>query len=194
MTLHPVLEAAADGIVPTWSRVGPARLEHMRRVARLLGEWATAEGAGEDLARRWRAAGILHDSLREANPEEIRHLLPIELSDLPANVVHGPAAAARLEREGVVDEAFLRAVAYHTIGHPDFDPLGLALYAADFLEPGRVPLAEWRAELRARMTESPQTVVREVARVRVGQLLDEFSPIRWETHAFWNVLTSPSRG
>ncbi len=108
--------------------------------------------------------------------------------------MHGPAAAARLEREGVVDEAFLRAVAYHTIGHPDFDPLGLALYAADFLEPGRVPLAEWRAELRARMTESPQTVVREVARVRVGQLLDEFSPIRWETHAFWNVLTSPSRG
>ena len=124
----------------------------------------------------------------------MRHLLPMELSDLPANVVHGPAAAAKLEREGVVDEAFLRAVSYHTIGHPDFDPLGLALYAADFLEPGRVPLAEWRAELRARMTESPQVVVREVARVRVGQLLDEFSPIRWETHAFWNVLTSPSLG
>ena len=71
---------------------------------------------------------------READREEIRGWLPTELSDLPAYMVHGPAAAFRPGRKGVFDDPFLRAIAYHTIGHPDLDQLGRAVYVADFLE------------------------------------------------------------
>ena len=38
------------------------------------------------------------------------------LANLPARVLHGPAAAVRLRAEGVDDEPFLLAVAFHTIG------------------------------------------------------------------------------
>ncbi len=189
MRLHPVLGAAAEGTLPLWSRASPDRVEHMGRVAQLLGDWAVAQGLPEVEIRRWRAAGFLHDALRDADPGEIRGSLPVHLADLPDHAAHGPAAAERLRQEGVTDEPFLRAVSYHTIGHPDLDRFGQALYAADFLEPGRVSMAEWRAGLRVRMVEDPQGVITEVVKVKVGLLLDEERPIRGETCEFWNVLT-----
>ena len=124
MSLHPLVVAAAEGTLPPWSRANPERIEHMGRVAELLGEWAVERGLTEEDVLRWRAAGFLHDALREADPEEIRRLLPTELSELPDYMVHGPAAASRLRREGVFDEPFLRAIAYHTIGTPGSGPAG----------------------------------------------------------------------
>jgi HD superfamily phosphohydrolase YqeK len=84
--------------------------------------------------------------------------------------LHGPAAAERLREEGVADEELLAAVAYHTIGDPSFGQLGRALYAADFLEPGRTFRAEWRAELRERVPAELDAVVLEVARARVAHV------------------------
>ena len=188
MSLHPLVVAAAEGTLPPWSRANPERIEHMGRVAELLGDWAVERGLTEEDVLRWRAAGFLHDALREADPEEIRSLLPTELLELPDYMVHGPAAASRLRREGVFDEPFLRAIAYHTIGHPDLDLLGRAVYVADFLEPGRKLLAEWRASLRVRMPEHPSSVAREVVAVRIRHLLEEIVSIPAETCEFWNVL------
>lgn len=194
MSLHPILASAAERRLPPWALVGPKRVEHMARVSRLLGEWAEARKLPSEEVLRWRAAGTLHDVLRDADPEEIRSELPSALSDLPADVVHGPAAAARLRREGVRDEPFLRAVAFHTIGHPELDALGRAVYAADFLEPGRRGHREWRKELRARMFEDPESVVREVARARIVRRLEDSAPLRSETCAFWSVLAQEPRG
>ena len=188
MKLHPILSVAARGRIPAWARAGPARRAHMERVARLLGEWAAARGLGEGESERWRAAGWLHDVLREADPRELRELLPAKLANLPARVLHGPAAAVRLRAEGVDDEPFLLAVAFHTIGPPELDTLGRAVYAADFLEPGRRERMEWREALRARMLVEPDVVVLEVARVRIGQLLEVAAPMRRETCDFWNTL------
>jgi 2-amino-4-hydroxy-6-hydroxymethyldihydropteridine diphosphokinase len=67
--------------------------------------------------------------------------------------------------------------------------LGRAVYAADFLEPGRRERMEWRETLRTRMLVEPDAVVREVARMRIGRLLDLAAPIRPETCDFWNTLT-----
>ena len=161
----------------------------MERVAGVLGGWASALGLGEAETARWRAAGWLHDALREADPAELRPVVPGALSDLPGRLLHGPAAAARLRAEGVDDGPFLLAVAFHTIGHPEFDALGRALYAADFLEPGRRGQMEWREALRARMPAGPGAVVREVARSRIGGLLEAGAPLRRETWEFWNSLT-----
>ena len=103
-------------------------------------------------------------------------------------MLHGPAAAARLASEGVDDRALLDAVAFHTLGYGGFGDMGQALYAADFLEPGRSFEREWRAELRARMPGDLAAVVREILAARIQRMVDKSLPIRSETMEFWNTM------
>jgi 2-amino-4-hydroxy-6-hydroxymethyldihydropteridine diphosphokinase len=103
-------------------------------------------------------------------------------------MLHGPAAAERLRREGVDDELLRLAVAWHTIGHPGFDRLGRALYLADYLEPGRRHDPDRRAELRARMPGEMDDVLRDVACRRIARALRRGHPLLPETTAFWNAL------
>lgn len=181
-----LLRAAARGELPEWSRMGPPRREHVARVVALMDEWAGALGLPEDERIRWRAAGWLHDALREAGPDELRPGLPGALCDLPPLLLHGPAAAERIAGEG--DREVADAVRYHTIGHPGLGRIGKALYLADFLEPGRDFSREWRTELRARMPHEMDAVLREVLGARIRHLIDERNPIRPETAAFWSTL------
>lgn len=186
--LHPLVEAAATGSLPAWAVAGPARRAHIGRVAGLMAEWADGLGLpGPDRAR-WVAAAWLHDALRDAAPDVLRPLVPASDASLPGRILHGPAAAARLRAEGVDDAELLDAVAYHTLGHARLGALGRALYAADFLEPGRDLLNAWREELRARMPGALESVVREVLGARIVHLVDRGSPLRPETIGFWNAV------
>lgn len=160
----------------------------MGRVSDLLGQWADARGLSDDDRARWRSVGFLHDALREEDPRILRTLVPPSVSTLPPSLLHGPAAAERLRIEGVMDGALLRAVAWHTAGDPLFDDLGLALYAADFLEPGRAFEPEWRASLRDRMPDELDDVVLEIARARIQHLLGAGRAVLPRTMAFWNAL------
>jgi HD superfamily phosphohydrolase YqeK len=182
----PLLRAAARGELPGWARMGPSRREHVARVVALLDEWARSLGLPEDERIRWRAAGWLHDALREAPAEELIPAVPPGLRDLPPLLLHGPAAAERIAAEA--GESVANAVRYHTVGHPALDTLGKALFLADFLEPGRDFSREWRAELRERMPADLDAVLREVLGARIRHLLDERRPIRPETAAFWSSL------
>jgi HD superfamily phosphohydrolase YqeK len=183
-----LLEDAASGRLPPWSHAGESRFAHMQRVSTLLGEWADQLDLAPHDRIRWRAAGYLHDALREAPPEELRPLVPDPLKDLAGKLLHGPAAAARLRADGVADEDFLRAVAYHTIGHPGLDELGRALFIADFVEPGRRYEPQRLATLRARMPAARDDVLRDVLRSRIDRLLRDGRPMRAETVAFWNTV------
>lgn len=183
---HSLVRAAARGRLPEWAEATPERRDHMERVGALLEEWATARGEAPDDVIRWTAVGCLHDALRDASPERLRALLEPPLSELPGPVLHGPAAAARLRGEGVDDEALLRAVAFHTLGHPELDALGMALYAADFLEPGRSIRPEWRARLRERMPEELQAVTREILGARIRYLVEGGRRLFPATVDFWN--------
>lgn len=188
-TLHPLVRAAGEGVWPAWTQANEARREHMRRVAALLDAWAAAlELSGEERLR-WRALGFLHDALKDGDAAALRGLVPSELADLPDAVLHGPAVAARLRDEGVDDEPFLKALAYHTLGHPQLDLAGRALYAADFLEPGRKLEQSWRRKLRRRMPDHLDEVVPEIVRARIKFLLKGYRPVRPETLAFWNRFT-----
>jgi 2-amino-4-hydroxy-6-hydroxymethyldihydropteridine diphosphokinase len=160
----------------------------MNRVADLLQSWAPSGPSEEPL--RWRAAGFLHDALRDGDPQELRKMGGPELDQFSDDTLHGPAAAARLRAEGVRDEDFLRAIAYHTIGHPQLDVLGRAVYAADFLEPGRPYRRKWRKSLRDRMPEEASRVLVEVARARIEKQLGDLQRLPEETRAFWNVLVA----
>lgn len=186
-----MVSRAGEGELPPWSVASEERRRHVGRVAGLLGSWAEALDLPGNERVRWRAVGYLHDALRDAPPGELRARVPPALRDLPDRILHGPAAAERLRVDGVTDGELLRAVAYHTLGHPAFGRLGQALYAADFLEPGRDLLNDWRAELRGRLPADLPAVVREVLGARIVHLVEDGGPIRPETSGFWNALAEP---
>ena len=191
MAHHPLVTAAARGELPEWSVARPGRRDHIGRVVALLDEWAVALRLADAERDRWRAAGYLHDALRDAPPGELRPLIE-DSADVPDALLHGPAAAERLRSEGVTDDELLDAIAYHTIGDPGFGTLGRALYSADFLEPGRTFLVERRAELRARAPQELDDVVRDVARERIRDQVARGLPLNPRTVAFWNALVGAS--
>lgn len=193
MSLHSIVRDASDGRLPDWAVAGPERRKHMERVAELLGAWADTLGLDAEEGARWRAAGLLHDALRDADPEALRPRVPPELAALPGSLLHGPAAAERLRVDGVEDGELLRTIAYHTVGSADFRRLGRALYAADFLEPGRPYLPDWRAELRGRMPGELDAVVLEIVRSRIRHRLDLGRSVLPRTLDFWNRLVEESR-
>ncbi|HSG47780.1 MAG TPA: HD domain-containing protein [Longimicrobiales bacterium] len=186
--VHPVVKKAAKGILPDWAQVDDSRYAHMERVSALLKGWAKAAGLPKEERRRWRALGFLHDALKNVPAEQLRDLVREDLRDLPGAVLHGPAAAAMLRHDGVEDESLLLAVAYHTLGHPRLDDGGRALYAADFLEPGRNLRNKWRSSLRDRMPAELEAVTKEILAARIIHLLRRGRTVQPETMAMWNSL------
>ncbi len=154
-------------------------------MATLLTGWAEARGLPEEDRVRWRAAGYLHDALRQADLDELTFWTE---RDWDPALLHGPACAARLREEGVEDEALLRAVTYHTLGHPELDDLGRHLYLADFLEPGRQILPDVRERLRSILPDEPLEALLSVVALRIAHRLEVRGGIRRETVAFWNRL------
>ncbi|MEM7415981.1 MAG: HD domain-containing protein [Gemmatimonadota bacterium] len=185
---HPIVIAAAEGTLPDWAVAGAERRAHMRRVSELLGTWAVDRGLDEAEQTRWRAVGYLHDVVREEEPNVLRGRVPEVWAGLPDGLLHGPAGADRLRVAGVADGELLHAIAWHTAGSEDFGTLGRALYAADFLEPGRPFRTEWRADLRARAAEELDGVVVEIVRARIEHLLSRRGTVLPRTMAFWNAL------
>ena len=174
--LHPRIAAAAGGELPPWAEAGKRRRAHMERVAALMDVLATAHGASDLQRARWRAAGWLHDVVRDAAPSERRTVLGDREPELPEPLLHGPAAVVRLEAEGVDDPEFLTAVSYHSRGHESFGALGKALSVADFAEPGRSDKEGLRARIRAeavtsldRAYEEAQTARHAYALVRAAR-------------------------
>lgn len=188
--MHELIRAAADGRLPDWSCVSEARHAHIERVVALLHEWAVAARVDAAERIRWRAAGWLHDALRDADPAVLRPMIPQAARDLPDLLLHGPACAERLREAGVNDEELIAAVAWHTVGHPSLRRTGHMLYLADFLEPGRNFESAWRARLRARMPDAAPEIIRDVAAARIRHLLESSSQVRRETVDFWNSLVS----
>ena len=153
-----------------------------------MDEWAGRAKLPDDDRARWRAAGLLHDALRDAEFDDLRPLVNDELADKPGKMLHGPAAAERLRREGVTDEPLLLAIAWHTLGHPGFDTLGKALYLADYTEPGRDYESADLARKRERVPVELDAVLREVAVARIGRSLEKGRPLLRQTVGFWNAL------
>jgi len=176
---------SAPGL-PPWAEVGQKRLAHIQRVAELASRWAEQLHLSAHERDRWLRAVWLHDALRDAEESDLRWLAPE--FDGPADLIHGPAAARRAAQEGESDLGVLAAVRWHSLGSPEWDAVGRALYCADFLEPGRTHDPEGRAALAARFPEDPEDVLREVARLRVSWLVRSGWPIPEITWRFWNHL------
>ncbi len=175
-------------MLPDWARCDGGRYEHAARVAELLDRWALELGFPERERTRWRAAGFLHDALKDEAPDNLRDLVD---SDWPDPVLHAPACAARLRADGVGDEGLLLAVAYHSVGHPDFEALGEFLFMADFLEPGRPFLANERSELRGRLPRERHVVLAAVLAYRIEKQLRKRNGLMPESIRLWNRVVGP---
>ena len=183
--MHAVIVAAGrDGALPDWARLTRDRRDHVERVAGLLDEWSSALDLPEEERIRWKAAGRLHDSLKDASIPELRELVEDD-EQWPESLLHAPAAAARLAAEGVTDEEFLLAVRFHSIGHADFRLLGEHLYLADYLEPGR-PDSDERDQQRRTMPNARTEVLPLVVRRRIEAQLAADQVLLQPAVDFWN--------
>ncbi|MEE8488190.1 MAG: HD domain-containing protein [Gemmatimonadota bacterium] len=186
--MHALIEAAGrHSERPAWACLSDARRSHVGRVADLMGDWADMLALSESDRIRWRAAGLLHDVLKDAEPDDLKNLVA---EDWPLPLIHAPAAAERLWREGIEDEELLLAVRYHSVGHPEFEALAEHLYLADYLESGRPFQSDERAVLRARMPDGRTDVLREVARRRITGRLEADDPVLPVSVEFWNRIIS----
>jgi HD superfamily phosphohydrolase YqeK len=173
--------------MPSWACVSEKRRGHIARVTALLDEWARALHLTPDDARAWHDAGRLHDALRDAPEEQLRALA----GDPPGyttEMLHGPAAAARLAADGETRQELLDAVRYHTVGNASWGRLGRALYMADYLEPGRKFSRADRAYLASQVPHDFDTTFRQVLRARLEWSLREGMRLFPEAVALWNAV------
>ena len=172
--------------LPPWAKVTPKRRAHIERVTALLCAWAEALHISAAEREEWVLAGTLHDALRDAPAAELRELTGDTTRD--AEVLHGPAAAALLESMGETNRSVLLAIRYHTVGSPEWDRVGRALFMADFLEPGRSFTRRDRAFLADHAPHDFDGVFRQVLLARLEYALREGYALFPETVALWNSV------
>ena len=172
--------------MPAWTQVGDKRRAHIARVTALLERWAPHVARSQEEATALRDAGLWHDALRDAPEAQLREITGDAHS--PAELLHGPAAAAMLARDGETRDDVLDAVRWHTIGFARWGRVGRALYMADFLEPGRKFMSVDRARLAAQVASDFDGVLRQVVRMRIEWSLREGMEIFPETAALWNAV------
>lgn len=174
-------------VMPAWACVTERRLEHITRVTELLDDWSQALHLGADEAQAWHDAGRYHDALRDAPEEELR-LLSGDPPGYTLEMLHGPAAAARLARDGETRAELLDAVRFHTVGSAEWDRLGKALYMADYLEPGRKFSRADRAYLASQVPHDFDATFRQVLRNRLEWSLREGMRLFPEAITLWNLV------
>lgn len=179
-------DAAVDLGLPSWACVSEARRAHVARVTALLERWSRELGVPAEESRAWRDAGVFHDALRDAPESTLRALVP--RADFTTEMLHGPAAAVRMELDGETRADLLDAVRWHTVGSAEWGRLGRALFMADFLEPGRRFARGDRAFLAAHVAHDFDGVFRQVVSMRLQHALREGHSLFPETIGLWNAV------
>jgi 2-amino-4-hydroxy-6-hydroxymethyldihydropteridine diphosphokinase len=172
--------------LPLWAKVTEKRRAHIARVVTLIEQWADEMGVSARERCDWVDAARWHDALRDASRDVLRGLAgnaPYE-----PEMLHGPAAAAKLAEDGENRAQVLDAIRYHTVGSPEWKRTGRALYMADFLEPGRSFSREDRAFLSSQVPHDFERVFRQVVRMRLVYALNEGHTLFPETVQLWNSI------
>lgn len=172
--------------LPHWACVTARRRGHIERVTALMQRWTRELQVPEAEAQGWLAAAVWHDALRDASEDALRALVP--RADFTAEMLHGPAAAVRLQQDGEVRADVLDAVRWHTVGSARWTRLGRALFMADFLEPGRSFARADRAFLAAHVASDFDAVFRQVVRMRIEHAVREGHTLFPETVELWNLV------
>lgn len=172
--------------LPKWAVASKKRREHIARVTALIDGWARSMRISKTEARAWHDAALLHDAYRDADEDVLREWSGD--SKRAAELLHGPAAAERLEHEGETRRDVLNAIRYHTVGNATWARTGRALYMADFLEPGRRFLIAERNYLAGRVPGDFDGTFREVVRLRLSWSLMQGGELFPESVALWHAV------
>lgn len=168
------------------ARLSATRFAHVLGVVQTAKELAERFGADPDKAE---LAAWLHDYFREASEDELRQLaaeVDFALPDGPPVTWHGPLCAARMKQDFAVDDEDIeRAVAYHTVGHPDMPLLARVLYVADAIEPTRA--YNGVETLRETAYEDLTLALARIADDSIRYLLAQQRDIAWATVAMRNA-------
>lgn len=170
--------------LPDWAHVTDKRRAHIERVLALLATWAERMRLPEDETSRWLAAGVLHDALRDAPLAMLRALTGDGTTS--QDLLHGPAAAIRAEQDGERRQDVLEAVRFHTVGSTAWKRTGMALYMADFLEPGRAFLIAERGFIADQVPHDFDAAFRQCVRLRLEWSLNQGGELFPQTVALWN--------
>jgi 2-amino-4-hydroxy-6-hydroxymethyldihydropteridine diphosphokinase len=162
-------------------------MAHIERVTAMLDDWARQLALPPEEARAWHDAGRLHDALRDA-PEALLRELAGNSPEYATEMLHGPAAAEQLRRDGEQRSELLDAIRYHTVGSAQWGRLGRALYMADYLEPGRKFSRGDRAYLAAQAPRDFDATFRQVLRARLEWSLREGMRLYPEAVVLWNSV------
>ncbi len=173
--------------LPSWAQASDKRRQHIARVTALLEDWAEALDVEKAERKAWCDAGRFHDALRDA-PDSLLRKLARNTKIGEVNVLHGPAAAARLVAGGETRRSVIEAVRWHTLGWARWDRVGRALYMADFLEPGRSFASADRAYLAQQVPHDFNGTFRQVVRLRLEWTLRDGKAIHVQTAALWNSV------
>lgn len=180
-------EGVTDFELPSWACVTEKRRGHILRVTNLLAEWSGRMRIDPGERREWIDAGLWHDAIKDLPESELRALAG-NASTLEAPLLHGPAAAAKLESMGEKRKGLLEAIRFHSIGEPHWARTGKALYMADFLEPGRGFAKRDRAFLATQVPHDFDGAFRQVVRSRLEWSLREGHSLHPETVQLWNQV------
>lgn len=173
--------------LPAWAHVTDKRRAHIARVTALLDQWAVLMRIDEAEHAEWHDAGLWHDALKDA-PDDMLRALVGNRAPYEPSMLHGPAAAAKLEQLGETRRDVLEAIRYHTVGSTTWARTGRALYMADFLDPGRHFSAADRAFLARLVPHDFDGVFRQVVRMRIEWTVREGYSIFPETVQLWNSV------
>lgn len=184
------------------SSLSPRRAAHSRGVADLAEQLCGLHGLDP---RAGRVAGLAHDLCKELPQGEQQLLFDAWLEEdalaplwvdahgsgyFSEQVLHGPAAAIVLRREyGVMDEAVLESVAWHTVGRAGMSTLAVLVYCADKMEPGRKHVD---ASFRERcLSLEPADMFLAIVEDSIGYLARKGWAIAPATMSLYNSLRNP---
>jgi predicted HD superfamily hydrolase involved in NAD metabolism len=171
-----------------------ARWEHTRGVVKTADRLARLHGIDPDRAR---LAAWLHDCAKALDRESLRPLLGKAGADaeeraLPA-LWHAPVGAYLARRDfGLHDREILSAIRHHSTGAPRQTPLQMALFVADYIEPGRPTWPELPA-LRRLARKDLRAAWSQVLRHKLMDLLARERPLHPRSLAAYHSAFAPQR-
>lgn len=178
------------------SSLSEKRYEHSVRVLETAFELVKAWNGMplDETQLAW--AGLFHDCAKELpKPEQDRLLekYPLkygaELLSTPS-LIHAPLGTLLLPEQYHIDYPdVLQAVAYHSTGHPTLRPIGMIVYMADYLEPGRYYHEERKGLLESALKD-PLQGLRDVTNYRIEYLKASNKTINDTVIEFQNYLNS----
>ena len=117
------------------------RWQHSLGVADTAEKLARQEGIS---VKKSRLAGLLHDYAKGMAQDKLKKLAKQSTWDIDqlelsiSKILHAPVGAYLIyKRFDIADKEILKAVRYHTIGHPQMGDLAQIIFVADIIEPGR---------------------------------------------------------